>query len=463
MRHFLFALGLLLAATPASAGFYELLDAARANDLATACAELAAGTEPNGGPSGFPESYTPLQWAAHHGNVALIDLLLAAGADTERRDFNGDRPMLWAARAGRAESIVALVAAGSPVDSVADPYGLTPLMLAARSGSRDAVRALLLAGANPDARDQGGGTALHEAALAQDANSVGLLLAAGADPDAADGILRSTPLHLAVLRQSTSIVRQLLEAGANPIGWDSDGKDPLHLAALIGLPDNVAALLEAGADPIALDSRGLTPLDWAIKGKRHQAWDNDAAGVLLVPFATDVSQPFSAAVAAGMTRTATALLARGADRDAPSVLANAALLEDPALLTAIIAAGADLDVSGTDALVSAASAGRIANATLLLDLGVPIDLAGSIDISPVLAAAQAGQLDMLRFLLARGAIPIDPERVRLAQLPIDQLLEGGRQSAVYDWDLHEARLLWEDLLARQREARAILAAAIAAR
>ena len=101
MRRFLLILGLLAAATPAEAGFYDLLNAARANDTAAARAELAAGTEPNGGPSGFPDSYTPLQWAAYHGNTELMALLLLAGADTERRDFNGDRPMLWAARGGR--------------------------------------------------------------------------------------------------------------------------------------------------------------------------------------------------------------------------------------------------------------------------------------------------------------------------------------------------------------------------
>ena len=125
MRRLLIALAALVAlAHPVYAGFYDLLDAARANDTALAALLLAEGTEPNGGPSGFPDSYSPLQWAAYHGNTELIALLLDAGADTERRDFNGDRPMLWAARAGQARALSSLIAAGSPVDSAAAPYGV---------------------------------------------------------------------------------------------------------------------------------------------------------------------------------------------------------------------------------------------------------------------------------------------------------------------------------------------------
>src|SRR5690606_15286694 len=172
MRRLLLTLAILLAfAHPAAAGFYDLLNAARLNDTAAARELLAAGTEPNGGPSGFPDSYSPLQWAARHGNTELIALLLEAGADTERRDFNGDRPLLWAARAGQAGAIRALVAAGSPVSSDTDPSGNAPLTLAARGGSADALRALIDAGAWLDFGKQGG-AALREAALAQAPDAV---------------------------------------------------------------------------------------------------------------------------------------------------------------------------------------------------------------------------------------------------------------------------------------------------
>ena len=42
-------------------------------------------------------------------------LLLDAGAETERRDFNGDRPLLWAAGAGQAEAVAAGLKPGGVV------------------------------------------------------------------------------------------------------------------------------------------------------------------------------------------------------------------------------------------------------------------------------------------------------------------------------------------------------------
>jgi ankyrin repeat protein len=465
-RRLLLALLIGLAVvSPAGASFYDLLNAARANDTALARELIAAGTEPNGGPSGYPDSYAPLMWAARHGNIELMRLLLAAGADTERRDFNGDRAMVWAASAGQAGSIALLIAAGSPVDAPDDPYQMSPLMLAARSGHPHAVRILIIARADLDARDHSGGTALYEAVLTQNPESVRLLLNAGADPDIADEILRETPLHLAAERQDGSIVRMLLAAGATPIGWDGDGSDPLHLAAFRGLPDNVAALLEGGADPRALDDYGLTPLMSAIEGKRHEVWDNDGAAALLVPFSTDVEAPFIAAAAAGLPQTAMLLLARGANPNTPGVLAFAAALEQPDLVDAMIAAGADLGTYGPDALVSAASSGRIAIAIRLLERGVPIDASGAHAISPVRAAAEAGQIPMLRFLLGRGALPVPPGDIRLAELtPIELFaLEHGKRSAALDTTGLAIRERLADLRARQLLAHRMLIAAFVAR
>lgn len=432
MRRFLVILSLLLAPVPAQAGFYDLLNAARSNDTVAARAELEAGIEPNGGPSGYSDSYTPLQWAAYHGNTDLIRLLLAAGADTERRDFNGDRALLWAARAGQAESIRVLVAAGSPVNAAGDPYGLSPLHLAARGASPEAIAVLIGAGADVDAVDQSNSTALYEAVLTQQPRSVRLLLAARADPDIADDILNDTPLHLAAERQDVSIVRMLLEAGAQPIGWNSDGSDPLHLAAWRGLPENVAALIEGGADPLALDDKGLTPLLSAIEGKRHEVWDNDGAALVLVPSATDIDAAFLAAATAGTPRAAIALIDRGAN----------------------------LRTHGPAALLAAAGTDQTMLIERLLAAGVP--LADGI----LLAAAQAGALDAVRLLLEAGATPIPPERVTLAEFtPLDLLiLDGsGTQSRALDTSGLALREALEALRARQLAARELLAAAIAAR
>jgi ankyrin repeat protein len=471
MRRLLVILGFLLAAAPAQASFYDLLNAAWANDTALARSLIEAGTEPNGGPSGYPDSYSPLQWAAYHGNIEVVHLLLAAGADTERRDFNGDRPLLWAARGGQPESIRILVEAGSPANSADDPYGLSPLHLAARAASPEAIAALVTASADLDAVDQSNTTALAEAVLTQNLRSVYLLLDAGADPNIADDILGDTPLHLAAERQNTGIVRLLLSAGARPIGWNSDGSDPLHLAAFRGLPDNVEALLKGGADPRALDDKGLTPLMAAIEGKRHEVWDNDRSAELLVPFVDDITATFLAAADAGLPWTARSLLAVGADpnavaADGTSALAMAARLDGipaTALVEAMIKMGVDIHRFGPQSLLSAAQHDSLAIANRLLEFGIPID--GAADGPPVLAAAQAGSLAMVQFLLARGAEPVAPDRVELAKFtPLDLfVLAQGQQSRALDTTGMAIRQALEDLQVRQIAARKLLIAAIVAR
>jgi len=44
---------------------------------------------------------TPLHWAAYHGHAAIVDLLLAYGADTGATDpYLGKTPLQWARDAG---------------------------------------------------------------------------------------------------------------------------------------------------------------------------------------------------------------------------------------------------------------------------------------------------------------------------------------------------------------------------
>lgn len=100
---------------------------------------------------------TPLHFAAEAGHLAVIELLLAAGADADVLDARNDRPV----------------------------------HLAARHGHAAAVRRLVEAGADLEARNANARTALHEAIRSADgvsdadANAAALvLLELGADPSA---------------------------------------------------------------------------------------------------------------------------------------------------------------------------------------------------------------------------------------------------------------------------------------
>ncbi len=260
MRALLIVL-LLALAGPARADFEGLLAAARLNDRAMLLELLAAGDDPN--PPPYHDGYAPLQFAAEHGDVAAVEALLSAGADTEYRDHNGDRALLWASRSGNSGVVRRLLEAGSPPDSADDPYGRTPLMEAASAGSAEAVRLLLAAGADPHRFDQSAETALHYAAGSPGATR--LLLEAGANPNAITEYLFWTPLHDAAAYGDAEVVRLLLQADGAREARNSDGNTALMLATLAQRTDSVAAMLEAGADPNLGNDAGLTPLLVAVQ------------------------------------------------------------------------------------------------------------------------------------------------------------------------------------------------------
>lgn len=94
------------------------------------------------GGSGF----TPLTYAALHGEAGDLRLLLKAGADPNSKNAIGSTPLHLAAEFGHDELIGDLVGAGARVDAV-NSAGETPLVVAIRAGRRGAVDRLLALGA----------------------------------------------------------------------------------------------------------------------------------------------------------------------------------------------------------------------------------------------------------------------------------------------------------------------------
>ena len=220
-------------------------------------------TEPENG-------QTALMWAAAHLQPDVTRVLLEHGAAVDartitRRQFRGTglrsttspagatyfgaggfTPLLFAARHGDIDSARRLLNAGADIDDVGAD-GNSALALAAMSGHPRLAEFLLARGANPNAGGAGY-TALHAAILRADRSLVRMLLARGADPNAR--LTRSTP----VPRWTYEFVFTLKEKGATPF----------LLAAKYLEPELARMLAAAGADPLVRTDDGTTALMAAV-------------------------------------------------------------------------------------------------------------------------------------------------------------------------------------------------------
>jgi ankyrin repeat protein len=71
------------------------------------------GTDKTDAVRGEPAAYTALMWASKAGNVAGINFLLDHGADIDRPDFAGERPVVIAGWMGRTDAVMTLIRRGA--------------------------------------------------------------------------------------------------------------------------------------------------------------------------------------------------------------------------------------------------------------------------------------------------------------------------------------------------------------
>jgi ankyrin repeat protein len=239
-----------------------------------------------------PDGTTALHWAAHLGDADLTRKLIQAGAEVPAINDYGMTPLSAAAEIGATDVIEALLKAGADVESP-NAEGQTALMAVARTGHVDAARVLLKHHANPNAREQWGGqTALMWAAAQSQPEMIRVLLDHGAQVDAhatvrdwqrrvtAEGRPKDmnrggfTALLYAAREGCVPCARELLAHKADVNLADPDGVTPLILALMNIQWDMGRFLIEHGADVNLWDFYGQTPLYAAVdmntlpKGRR---------------------------------------------------------------------------------------------------------------------------------------------------------------------------------------------------
>ena len=179
-----------------------------------------------------------------------MEALIALGADKDSQDpGSGVRPMHDAARGGQVEVVRVLIALGA--NKEAQTYeDARPLHDAANNGHVEVVRVLVATGADYEAPGPNGNRPLHIAAAQGHLEVVRVLIAAGADKDAHEARDRATPLHMAASHVQVEVVDILVQLGADLDAQNAAGETPLAISLQFGLQYGdltMYRLLEAAA------------------------------------------------------------------------------------------------------------------------------------------------------------------------------------------------------------------------
>jgi ankyrin repeat protein len=211
---------------------------------------------------------TLLSLAASHGYEAIVAMLLDLGAAVDRAGRDQQTPLSRAAEEGMAAIVRRLLDAGAEVDSE-DNCGRAPLAWAAahKSGA-DAVKILLEHGAKTESRNGTGRTALSWAAGDQYGGAaVELLIQQGADLESKDDEGRTPLFWASVNHRNIAPAKVLLDSGADIEARNISNRTPLSWVAASSwdsIAETVELLLERGAEVESIDDSGRTPLSWAV-------------------------------------------------------------------------------------------------------------------------------------------------------------------------------------------------------
>ncbi|THU58798.1 hypothetical protein C4D60_Mb03t18240 [Musa balbisiana] len=162
--------------------------------------------------------------AAYHGDINRLKVLINAGADPNKTDYDGRTALHMAACKGHEQVVKFLIQRGSNVNCI-DKFGTSPLFEAMKAGN-DRIAAILV--------ENGAILNLDDA---------------------------GNYLCEVVTNGNIDLLRCLLEYGANPNSKNYDRRTPLHVAASEGLHLMANILIEFGANVLSKDRWGNTPVD----------------------------------------------------------------------------------------------------------------------------------------------------------------------------------------------------------
>jgi ankyrin repeat protein len=390
------ACGVSLAAAgpdvPSPDGTTALHRAVSVNDLQKSEALIRAGADVN---AANRYGVTPLSLAAGNGNAGLLDALVKAGANPQSADAalrDGRTLLMLAARTGSADAVKLLLAHGGAVNATESRTGTTALMWAASENRADAVHALVAAGGDVNARSK------VTAYPHTPPGVIGDALEEGYSYVGQTVLPRGgwTALMYAARQGALDAAKALAENGADVNLQDPDGTPAITLAIINGHYDVAGFLASRGADVNLADRTGATPLYSAVD---------------MHTLVTSFGRPELPRVATeGSVGAAKMLIARGANVNAP--------LKTKILKRTYQAGDARL-AEGATPLMRAAKAGDVVMMRLLIAAGADLDRTNAAGETALHIAANSPAT--LRFLTDEGASAFVKNKAGLT--PLEALLK----------------------------------------
>jgi hypothetical protein len=230
-----------------------------------------------------------------------------------------------------------------------------------------------------------------------------------------------TPLMLAAREGDVALARVLTDAGADVNAVAGDGKTALALAIFNGHYAVASALVDRKADVNKADAQRFTPLFWAVDRRNMETapnfpWMVTADPLPLIRALLDAGANPNAIV----NNTPRARMREGSPRIVfATALMRAAFAGDLELVRLLLERGADPKIISRDGetMVSAAAglafihgyhrgkppAERLQVVKLFVELGNDVNQADDYGITPLMAAANGGDVTLIQYLIDAGA------------------------------------------------------------
>ena len=313
------------------------------------------------------------------------------------------------------EAILTELRRGVSID-LKDHNGETSLHWAVRHGHPEMVRFLLEQGASPDLPDPYGHAPLYHAKTVQLAAP---LLERGADPSRLDQT-QSTPLHQACLYNRPEVVALMIQHKARLNQASHYGATPLLEACHFGSAAVIDLLLRHGASLETRDKAGLGPLQTAARS------GSLASVQRLVEAGVDPCDPeaFELAVRSQNPKLVDYLASRVAPQ--PQALEAAIVWGRLPLFQSLLARGGTLDSAQVR---WAAQAGQLEILTWLLDQGQSVESPNQEEQTALMLAASVHHPEVIHLLLERGARAEGQDAQ--GRRPVDYLKDAIQRQQAY--------------------------------